>query len=151
MITVIRAAAVLGLSLAAAAPAAAQSWNNVKALSMGTEVRILAGARTISGPVQSVTDDSLVVNSAKGQEMLTRQEVTRLSARKNGHRGRNALIGLGIGAGAGLGIGAAADNCQGLFCGSSLGKAIFTPLGAVAGLLVGAVIPTGGWRDVYKQ
>lgn len=76
----------------------------------------------------------------------------RVSLKKNGHRMRNALIGLGVGAGVGVGVGAAADtNCTGLCFGGNFGKAIFTPLGAVAGVLVGALIPTGGWREIYKK
>ena len=58
-----------------------------------------------------------------------------------------------MGAGAGLGIGAGLDagchsNCIG---GNNLGKAIFTPIGAIGGALVGLVIPTGGWHEIYKQ
>src|SRR5258708_2851161 len=91
----------------AAAQSPAQNWKNVTALTAGTEVRITAGSLTVRGQVRNVTGDTLVVDSGKGQEMFTRQEVTRVSVRKKGHRGRNTLIGLGLGAGGGLGLGLA--------------------------------------------
>ena len=140
------------MAASAAAQTSATAWNTVKALPAGTEVRIAAGSHTIRGKIDRITDDTLVVTSGNGQEMLAQQEVTRVSVGKQGHRGRNALIGLGIGAGAGLGVGAAADaGCTGFCFLGDLGKEVFTPVGAVAGVLVGALIPTGGWREIYKK
>src|ERR1700722_13159465 len=83
--------------------------NTVKTLTAGTEVRILSGTRTLSGKIDGVTDDTIVVRSRKGAETFKQPDVMRVSLRTSGHRARNALIGLGVGAGAGLGIGAAAD------------------------------------------
>jgi hypothetical protein len=114
-------------------------------------VRISVGSRTVRGQVQGVTDDSLAVNSGKGQEMFTRQEVGQVSVKEKGHRGRNMLIGLGIGAGFGAALGAA--PCSGYACSSS--KGLNVAAGAVVigviGTLVMAVSPTGGWREVYEQ
>jgi hypothetical protein len=138
-------------ALAAAAQSPAQNWNNVEALAVGTSVRISVGSRTVRGQVQGVTDDSLAVNSGKGQEMFTRQEVGQVSVKEKGHRGRNMLIGLGIGAGFGAALGAA--PCSGYSCSSS--KGLNVAAGAVVigviGTLVMAVSPTGGWREVYEQ
>ena len=151
----IRAVAVLFVfTLEAAAQSPAQNWNNIKALPAGTSVRISVGARTVRGQVQGVTDDSLVVGSGKGQERFTRQEVMRASVKKQGHRGRHTLIGLGAGAAIGGVIGAAGhSDCTGpLFCDSrgadaGLGAFVF----GIVGTAVGALIPTGGWREVYKR
>jgi len=146
------AAALLLLAATVAAQTNASNWNTVKALAAGTDVRILNGSRTVNGKIEGVTDETIVVNSGKGQETFKQQDVMRVSLKKNGHRMRNALIGLGVGAGVGVGVGAAADaNCTGLCFGGNFGKAIFTPLGGVAGVLVGALIPTGGWREIYKK
>jgi preprotein translocase subunit YajC len=140
------------MAASAAAQTNATAWNTVKALPAGTEVRIAAGSHTVRGKIDRITDDTLVVTSGDGQEMFAQQEVTRVSVGKQGHRGRNALIGLGIGAGAGLGVGAAADaGCNGICFLGDLGKEVFTPVGAVAGVLLGALIPTGGWREIYKK
>ena len=132
-----------------------QSWNNVQALSPGTEIRITGPhAGVIRGTLQRVTDDSVVLSSSAGQEMFARRQVTRISVKEKGHRGRNVLIGLGVGAGAGLLLGAVGDHN----CGSNLncnvpgnfGKTYLPPLFGAVGALVGAVMPTGGWRDIYK-
>jgi hypothetical protein len=151
----IRAAAVLFVfALAAAAQSPAQNWNNIKALSVGTSVRISVGSRTVRGQVQGVTDESLVVDSGKGQEMFTRQEVMRASVKKQGHRGRHTLIGLGAGAAiGGVILAAGHSDCTGpVFCDTrgqdaALGAFVF----GVIGTAVGALIPTGGWREVYKR
>ena len=154
----IRAAAVLfALALVLAAQSPAQNWNDVKALSVGTSVRISVGSRTVTGQVQRVTDDSLVVDSGKGQEMFTRQEVMRVSTKTKSHRLRNTLLGLGIGTGAGFGIGVGvgrANDCSsGFLCGlnTAAGGAVGGAIGLVGGTVIGAVIPTGSWHEVYLR
>jgi hypothetical protein len=146
------AAALLLLAATVAAQTNASSWNTVKALAAGTDVRILNGSRTVSGKIEGVTDETIVVNSGRGQETFQQQEVMRVSLKKKGHRARNALIGLGAGAGVGFGVGAAADaGCSNFCFGGNFGKAIFTPLGALAGVLIGVLLPSGGWREIYKK
>jgi preprotein translocase subunit YajC len=152
----IRAAAFLFIfSLAAAAQSPAQNWNAVKALAAGTTVRISAGSHTVSGQLQEVTDDSIAVESGKKQQAFKRQDVTRVSEKKDAHRGRNTLIGLGAGAAIGAAVGAASHkDCTG-FCifyttrgqDVAIGAAVF----GVIGTAVGALIPTGGWREIYRQ
>ena len=158
MIKLARVVAVLLVfALAAAAQSPAQNWNSVKTLPVGTTIRISVGSRTVGGDVQSVTDDSLTVNSGKGQEMFTRQEITLVSIKMKGHRLRNSMIGLGIGTGAGIGIGLGvghANDCSsGFLCGidTAAGGALGGAIGLVGGAVVGALIPAGGWRDVYKK
>ena len=94
------------------------------------------------------------MSSEKGQETIKQQEVMRVSLKKTGHRRRNILIGAGIGAGGGLTLGAvAAGTCSGTLCGGH-GPAVVVGVagaGALVGTLVGAVIPTGGWREIYKK
>ena len=153
MIKRVRAVAVLFVfALAAAAQTPVQNWNNVKALSVGTSVRLSVGSRTVRGQVQGVTDDSLAVDSGTGQEMFTRQEVRQVSAMKNGHsRGRNMLIGLGIGAGAGAALGAPLCGGSGYSCSKGLSAGIGAGLFGVFGALASAFFHTGGWREVYQR
>ena len=140
------------LAATVAAQTIPSNWNAVKALTAGTDVRILNGSRTVRGKIDGVTDETIVVNARKGQETLKQQDIIRVSLRKDGHRARNALIGLGVGAGAGLGVGVAADaSCKSFCFGGNLGKEVFTPMGAIAGVLVGALLPSGGWREIYKK
>jgi hypothetical protein len=148
------AAMFLLLAATAAAQTNASSWNTVKALAAGTEVRILTGSRTVSGRIDRISDDTLVLTSAGGQEVFKPQEVARVSLRGESHRRRNVLIGAGIGAGGGVGLGAAvAGSCSGTICGGH-GPALVAGVGgaaAVVGTLIGAVIPTGGWREIYRK
>jgi hypothetical protein len=137
------------LSLAAAGQATNSSWENVKAIAAGTEVRVAAGASNpIRGKLESVTDSSLTVTYATGTQSFQRPEIRSVSVKKKSHRLRNTFIGLGVGAAAGLGIGgAAASGCTGLLC--DLAIPAYGAIGFIAGTVTGLVWPTGGWRPVY--
>jgi hypothetical protein len=126
-----------------------RNWNDVTALSPGTEVRLeLSGSRSLRGSVHSVTDDSLAVDSTSGQETFTRQQVMRVSVRKQSHRGRNALIGLGVGAGVGVAFVIAPHSSSSSICCSAGATVAFD---AAVGAIIGTLVPTGGWREVYRQ
>ena len=156
MLKIIRGVALLlFFALSAAAQSPGQDWTSVKALGAGTSVRVSAGSRTVSGQLQGVADDSIEIDSGKGRETLKRQEVKRVAVKKQGHRGRNTLIGLGAGAGLGAIAGAAYSSpCTG-WCILQPTRAQGAGIGAVVlgvvGALVGALIPTGGWHEIYKQ
>jgi hypothetical protein len=130
------------------------NWDNVKQIASGADIRVeLKDRGTVLGQFQSAAADSLAINSKRGQETLTQQTVARVWSGRKSHRMRNALIGLGIGAGAGLGVGAGIDSKTCHTCLLNLpnvGKAVFTPIGALAGGLIGFLIPTGGWQEVYR-
>jgi len=136
------------------------SWENLKALKPGQEIRVvLNNVKSYQGEFQALSDDGISLRQAAGEQTLARRDILRVSSKAQKHRARNALIGAAVGAGAGLGIGAAADHsasscggktpCWGPFF-PNLGKEVLTPVGALAGAVVGAVIPTGGWQDVYR-
>jgi len=128
-------------------------WNAVKALPAGAQVRIAAGPRTVTGKIDRVADDVLAVTTGKGQEMFDRQQVSVVSVQKPSHRKRNTLIGLAVGSGAGLGIGIASrpkpDQLQIVSSGEVVG--VCTAAGSLVGTIVGVVIPTGGWREIYRK
>ena len=142
-----------------AATAAAQpakpiaNWANLNQLVTGAEIRVtLANGKTLRGFVQRVTPESLAINATTSQETLSRQDIRRVALKRPGHRGRNTLIGLAIGTGAGLAVGVGVDSQSrgqyDLFPNS--GKAVLSPLGALAGTVIGVALPTGGWREVYR-
>jgi hypothetical protein len=137
-----------------AANPAKSDWANVKRIAAGEEIRVsMSDGKSFRGQLQSTTDDSLIMVAASSQQTLARPQVTKVATKHEGHRTRNALIGLGVGAGAGLAIGVGADHgCQthGCFVSNNLGKEVFTPLGALAGVIVGVAWPTGGWHEVYR-
>jgi hypothetical protein len=147
------AAALLLLAATVAAQTNPSNWNTVKALPAGTDARIMNGSRPISGKVESVTDEAIVVNTGKGQETFNRQQVLTVSIKKGGHRKRNALIGLAVGAAAGLGIGLATrpgpNQLKIIPAGAVVGG--LTAAGGIVGVIVGVVIPNGGWREIYKK
>jgi len=145
-------AATLATTAAAHEAKPIANWANLNQLVTGAEIRVaLANGKTISGFLQRVTPESLAINGTTSQETLSRQDIRRVALKRPGHRGRNTLIGLAIGTGAGLAVGAGVDAKSGpgrMF--PDLGKAVFSPLGAIVGTVIGVALPTGGWRDVYR-
>jgi len=133
-------------------------WDAVRQLAPSQAIRVnLADGRSFQGKFQSATDGELLLSTAKAQETVARVDITRVATKGTNHRVRNAVIGLGIGAGAGLGVGAIVDHesaCKQpggcLLNFPNPGKEVLTPVGAIAGLIVGALIPSGNWHDVYR-
>lgn len=137
------------------------SWDNLKSLTPGQEIRVVMNnVKSYEGEFESLSDGGITLRQAEGEQTLPRKDVLRVSRKGQDHHARNALIGAVVGAGAGFGIGFAVDhrerNCtEGpeFFCGlppNSHGEIIITPLGFLAGGIVGAVIPTGRWHDIYR-
>jgi hypothetical protein len=129
-------------------------WNTVKALTSGTEVRIAAGSRSVRGEIERATDDVLVLNSRQGQEMFDRQQISSVSVKKPSRRTKHTLLGLAAGTGAGLVVAFATVRSEsGTFeiVTPATVRAAFTAAGAIVGTVVGALIPTGGWREIYRK
>jgi len=152
---------ILPAMLAASLSVPAQTvgnWDAVRQFTAGQTIRVnLADGRSFEGQFQSATDGELLLSTAKAQETLARADVMKVATKGTNHRVRNAVIGLGVGAGAGLGVGAIVDHesaCKQpngcLLNFPNLGKEVFTPVGALAGLIVGALIPSGNWHEVYR-
>jgi hypothetical protein len=162
------------LSLAAAAQVPvpnrgpASQWDNVKTLAPGTQIRIADGASTpgapqqgapqqVQGTLESVTDSELVIVGGSGTQSFPRAQIAGVSVKKNGHRLRNALIGLGVGtaAGAVIGFGIGHANCgnAGGWCGLNeiWGAGIGGIGGLIGGTLTGVFWDTGGWRKIYTR
>jgi len=141
-------------ALSAAAQAPNSNWSTIQALAPGTEVRVAATGKPVSGTVSSVTESAIVLSVDSRPQMFDKAQITSISTRKKGHRARNAVIGMGVGLAAGLVIGAASttssqgqgwDALRGIAIGAVGGA------GAVAGTVVGAVWPTGGWHKIYQR
>ena len=135
----------MGVQFAAAKPRPElASWDNLKRLLPGEEIRVvLNDGKSYRGLLQTVTDQEVAVRLATGDQTFARENILRISAKGESHRGRNAAEGAAIGAlGVGAAISIAAANPLGMFAGLFLGGG--------PGALIGAVLPTGGWRDVYR-
>lgn len=133
------------------------NWDNLKQLAAGVEVKIvLNDAKAHGGQFKAVTDEAIVLRLASGAEQtFARQDVLRVSTEGKKHRGRNALIGLAVGTGAGVIVGVASPElgqgtCQQGSCVNAASVALPAFVGAAVGAGVGAVIPAGGWHDVYR-
>jgi hypothetical protein len=138
-------------------------WGNLRTLTAGADIRVIAsGQRTVRGTFRSASGDELIVDQPSGEETLARNSVLSVSLKKKNHRIRHMLIGLGVGAAGGLAAGAGLDAAypcryMDLVCVAEpnvgkwpSAKEIVTPIGAVLGLGVGALLPAGGWREIYR-
>jgi hypothetical protein len=147
------------LALLAGSPLRAaekSDWSSLKQLAAGQTVRVtLNDGASSQGDFQSVSQDTLLLRVSGSDRSIPRENVRRVSLQTSthGHRGKHALIGAAIGAGGGLGAGAAIDNdCSStaIVCTGNKGKAILTPLLALVGAGIGALLPAGGWREIYR-
>lgn len=137
------------------------SWDNLKSLTPGQEIRVVMNnVKSYQGEFESLSDEGITLRQAAGEQTLVRKDVLRVSRKGQDHRSRNTVIGAVVGAGAGFGIGFAIDHRQRnctlgpeFFCGlppNSQKEILLPPLGALAGGIIGAAVPTAGWHDIYR-
>lgn len=139
-------------------------WANLRMLTAGAEIRAVStGQQAIRGSFVGVNDDTLTIGQPQRERMVARSMVISVSLKKKNHRIRHILIGLGVGAAGGLAAGAGLDSaypCRYMDLGclpeANVGrwpsaKELVTPIGAVLGLAVGALLPAGGWREIYRS
>ena len=129
-------------------------WSSLKQIAPGQTVKVtVRDGASSQGDFQSATEDVLLLRVAGEDRSIARETVQRVAIKTNSHRGKHALIGAAIGAGGGLGAGIAIDNdcsATSIVCTGNKGKAIATPLFALLGAGIGALLPAGGWREVYR-
>jgi len=141
------------------------SWDNLQSLTPGQEIRVVMNdLKSYQGEFESMSDDGITLRQAAGEQTLARNHILRVSGKiGQDHSIRNVLIGTAVGAGAGLGIGLLANhviwshvNCDEgprFSCGYPPNPhwgIILTPAGGLSGAVVGGVMPTGGWHDIYR-
>jgi len=129
-------------------------WGSLKQIAGGQTIKVtVKDGASSRGAFQSATEDALVLRVAGEDRSIRRDTVRRVSLKTNGHRGKHALIGAAIGAGGGLGAGIAIDNdcsATSIVCTGNKGKAILTPVFALIGAGVGALLPAGEWHEIYR-
>ena len=132
------------------------NWDNLKGLATGDDIRlVLNDTKSYKAKFQSVSDETIAVRLVTGEQTFPRESVLRVSTKGKSHRGRNALIGLAVGAGAGVIVGVASPElgqgkCAQGSCINAESAALAGFVGAAVGTGLGAVLPTGGWHDVYR-
>ena len=132
------------------------NWGDVIDLAPGAEVKVVVKqGHAQRGTFQSATADAITVHIATGDQSLARADVAQILAKSRGHRAKHALIGLAIGGGVGLTVGAVADHSNSKSNQWDIlpnaGKAILTTLGVLVGAGIGALLPAGGWKTIYKS
>lgn len=134
-------------------PSSAQNsdWQVLRTVPQGQRIRLaLRDGTSHEGKLQSVSENSVTTD----KQVVNRDDIQRVWLKRNGHRGKHAVIGAGIGAGVGLGTGAAIDaDCSknAFICTGPYGKVVLTPAFGVIGAGIGALLPAhGGWQELYR-
>ena len=131
------------------------NWERLKHLAAGDQVHVvLNDGKSYAAKFQSFSDEAIVVRASAGEQTFSRQDVLRVSALKESHRMRNAIIGAAAGCGAGLGIAAAYASSQRKEYPQNRYFEVYGPiLGGVLGATgsgLGAALSKGGWHDIYR-
>ena len=140
---------------AAEPESAPANWEKLKRLAAGDEVRVvLNDGKSYAAKFQGFSDEAIVVRTFDGEQTFSRQDVLRVSAKKESHRTRNALIGAAAGCAAGLGIAAgyAASQRKEYPYNHYFkvdGPILAAVLGGAGGGLA-AAFSNGGWYDLYR-
>jgi hypothetical protein len=141
----------LGISCGAWAQNNQSSWTNLSALRAGQKIQVVEmNSKKHSGTFVIVSDTAITYQEPTGERAIQHQNVRSVKLMKNDHRLRNSLIGAGVGGGVGAGIGAATFSpCSSQsFCIQPGGRALPAGIGAVVGLVGGAVV--GAFLPTHK-
>ena len=141
---------VIFFSLALAFPACAsgQSWDSVRSLRSGEQIRIVDTDGTEhKGTVASVSADAISLTAHDHEESIERARVRKVKVRSGSRRLRNTLIGVGVG----LAVGLVVDATIGAYLRNEGGEPTrplnyVVPIGVFGGLT--AAMP--GYRTVYR-
>jgi len=126
------------------------NWDNLKALRQGQEIKVVKNdVRAYRGIFQSVSDEGMTVALPTGNATFVRQDILRVSSKTGSHHLRNAGIGAAIGGGSLAGVAAAKGDSSGDF-GTGFVAVMGLISGSAIGAGVGALLPSEGWRDVYR-
>ncbi|MGO9269544.1 MAG: hypothetical protein ACLQOO_04685 [Terriglobia bacterium] len=121
----------------------------------GQEIKVVENdVKAYEGVFQSVSNDGITVALPTGSATLARQDILRVSYKSGSHRLRNA----GMGAAIGWGSLATAFVAKVPFCEQENGcpgdrgaaAAVGLGIGGAIGAGVGAMLPSKGWRDMYR-
>ena len=131
------------------------NWQNLKRLAVGDDVRVvLNDGKSSAAKFQGFSDEAVVVRTSAGEQTFSQKDVLRVSAKKESHRTRNALIGAAAGGGLGVGIAAGYAASQRSEYPQNRYLEVDGPiLGALFGAAGGglaAALSKSGWYDVYR-
>lgn len=103
--------AVMGLTGLLSAQSISGSWDTVRSLSAGSDVKVrTTSGETIRGSALSASADDIRIQAKQGETVIEKQRVERVEVRSGNKRLRNALIGVG----AGVVVGVVVDQTLGV-------------------------------------
>ena len=89
---------ILALSSASAGQAQEHSWDNFRALEVGTKIQVVdQHLKSLDGTFLSVSEDALIYQVDDRPITIPKQNVLRVSSREHLGRGKKALLGYVIG------------------------------------------------------
>ena len=141
-------AAMVAILCKAGQPSDKTDWGNLGQLAQGDQTRVvLNDGRSFRARFETFTEEVVVVSVATGRETFARGNILRVSTPGRPHARRNVVIGMAVGAAAGAG--AVALACRHTECKGPV-EGIGALFGIPVGALVGGVMPTGRWHEVYR-
>jgi hypothetical protein len=131
-------------------PLAGQSWDELRSLKVGEEIKVQdTKGQESKGAFRSVSADAIALTTGKSEASIERSRVRRVQVRSGSRRARNAAIGAAVG----VAIGVAVDQTLGAFFRNEGGQneatralTYIAPIGLLGGL--GGAFPA--YRTVYK-
>jgi hypothetical protein len=134
---------VLGISCASWAQGDKAAWTNLSTLRPGQKIQVVEiKSNKHSGSFVSFSETAISYQDDAGEQSVPRQNVRSVKLGASKRRLRNTLIGAGVGAGAGAAIGVGMWENRGFIGGKGVGALVGAAVGFVAGVVVGAVLPT---------
>ena len=123
-----------------------EGWSRVLALAPDCDIKVEADDTLVfRGRLHAVDDQSLTLIAAGHEQTIARGRIRRIALNTGtSHRKRNVIIGL-LGAAVVTSLSCAG---KGPAC-TEASPLTFYPL-AGAGVLIGAAIPSGEWKEVYR-
>lgn len=145
-------AAVLGRALCLTAGQTPQeSWESLRHLRPGEEIQVVdAQMKSHPGRFAEYGPDAIVLHSEGREIIFARAEVASIKRRGQSHRRRNVLAGLAIGAAGGLTVGLIRGKTYHEQGETPVFVMVWTPIGAAAGAVVGATLPSRAEVTLYR-
>ena len=136
---------ILGMPCVVSARTSQVTWDNLNTLEAGRKIQVVeVNSKKDSGTFVTFSDTLISLQGKSGAQTIQRQDIRSVKLMENKHRLRNTVIGGALGAGVGAGIGAAAYHpcspTNNTFCLNPGGRGLPAAIGAVVGLVGGAVI-----------
>ena len=136
----------IGGTMAGSLWAASSDWNALQDMKPGQQIRVvLNDLSPAEGAFQALNEEGITVREVSGEKTFARKNILRVYFRGKNHRVRNMFICAAIGAVLAVPAELAYHNNNWPNDGNWI-----WPVFVISGGGLGAAVPTGGWRLVYR-